>query len=308
MRSALLALLLGGCLIVRTSEELEIENPCPPTGPERLANARGPFTIADDTIYFIGANETLSRVSVDGGTVSELTTGAVRANRIDADATDLYWASDYAILRKPLSGGAAYAIADSVSNVTELFVDETSVVWASSTGLERWTKSDNKVTQLDSASPILGLGSYEGVYYFSDTQAGVVRRTPPAQQLATSLYPASLVVDEAGVYFFEATDATDGYAGRLRLVPRGGGNVVTTTDGLTAVMDLTADADYLYFAVSGGNTYRIKQVSRFGGRVRTLACGDIARPPVHVAHRGSFVYWADGAELLRTAKVVDRPD
>jgi hypothetical protein len=308
MRSALLALLLGGCLIVRTSEEAQIEPPCPDSGPQLLAFSRGPFVITDETIHFIGANETLSRIAVGGGRVSELTTGAVRASRIVADATDLYWASDYAIIRKPLAGGAARAIADGVSNVTELFVDDASVVWASSDGLDRWTKADNKVTRLDSASLILGVGSYDGVYYYSDTQAGVVRRTPPAQQLATSIHPASLVVDEAGVYFFEATDASDGYAGRLRLVPRGGGDVVTTADGLTAVMDLTADDNYLYFSVAGGNSYRIKQVSRFGGSVRTLACGDISRPPVLVAQHGSFVYWGDGAELSRAAKMVDRPN
>lgn len=308
MRSALLALLLGGCLIVRTSEESPIEDPCPTTASDQLANARGPFVIAGDEIYFIGANETLSRVSVDGGTVAELTTTAVRAQWMDADATDIYWAGDYAIVRRPIAGGAASPIADGIDNVTALVVDDTSVLWASSTGLDRWTKADNKITRLDSASVILGLGSYDGVYYFSDTEAGAVRRAPPSQQVAAALFPTSLVVDDAGVYFFEATDASGGYAARLRLVPRGGGDVVTTASGLTAAWDLTADADHLYFAVSGGNKYRIKKVSRFGGTVRTLACGDLASPPVQIGQHGSYVFWTDGAKLHRTPKVVVRPD
>ncbi len=302
MRSALLALLLGGCLIVRTSEELTPDNPCPVLAPDLLADARGPFVIAGDTIYFIGANQTLSRVAATGGTVSELTLGYVHAAKITADATDLYWADDTAIIRKPLAGGASSTIAEGTSNITELVVDDTNVVWAGANGLQRWSKSARIVEDLDPAPLVLGLGAYKGVYYFSDTHGGAVRRTPTSDSIAQALYPASLVVDDSGVYFFEATDADSGYAGQLRRVPHDGGNIVTLASRLNPVMDLTADDDNLYFVTTGGNSYRIRQLSRSGEREHTLACGGSDHDPVYISSHGDFVYWADGGGLYRVAK------
>ena len=302
MRSALLALLLGGCLIVRTSEDTPVETPCPSVAPELLAEARGPFAIAGDTIYFIAANQTLSRVAVTGGTVSELTTTYVHASKMAADATDLYWADDNAIMRRALTGGLAYSLVEGEPNVTELLVDDRYVMWAGANGLAGWSKTAHNVSRIDIAPLVLGLGAYDGVYYYSDTHGSAVRRTLPVEKIADSLYPASLVVDEDGVYFFEATDTESGYAGRLRLVPRDGGEIVTLASRLNPVMDLTADDTNLYFVATGGNAYRIQQVPRAGGALHTLACGDTDRDPVFIANQGSFVYWADGRGLYRVEK------
>src|SRR5678816_924240 len=54
------AVLISGCLIVRADEDV-IEPPCPTTSPQLLAEASGPFVIAD-AIYFMGINGVLARV------------------------------------------------------------------------------------------------------------------------------------------------------------------------------------------------------------------------------------------------------
>src|SRR5262245_41451656 len=59
-RCALCAVVLGGCLIVRATDD-PVEEPCPAVAPDVLADAHGPFVITD-AIYFVGANGTLSKV------------------------------------------------------------------------------------------------------------------------------------------------------------------------------------------------------------------------------------------------------
>jgi len=294
------AVLISGCLIVRADEEL-IEPPCPTTAPQLLADASGPFAIAD-AIYFIGTTGVLSRVPLDGGAISELTTDHVRADAIASDATDLYWASDDAIVRKPLDGGAPYAIAMGYLNVTKILVEDTGVVWASSTGIDRWSKLDQTITHLDDASFVLGLGVSDGVYYFSDTRANAVRRIPGGETIASARFPGALVVDERGVYFYEAGDPFTDYSGALRLVPRDGGEVVTTAEDLSIVIDLAADDTSLYFVAAYDQVYRIKHVSRFGGTVRTLACGKFEGQAIFLTVVDEFVYWSDGVALVRMDK------
>jgi hypothetical protein len=295
MRAAVCAVLLGGCLIVRTTDE-PVEDPCPSELPSVLAAADGPLAVGD-AIYFVGANGTLSRIGFDGGPVSELTTERVRASNLVVDTTDLYWTSDAAVVRQPLDGRAPFAIAEGYVGFTALAIDDASVVWASDGGLDRWSKADQIVTHLDDGQLILGLGLSDGVAYYSQTSANRVRRTPPTQDLAQARFPGPLVVDERGVYFYEAADPFVEYAGALRLVPREGGPAVTTADGLAVVLALATDDTHLYFATAYGLLYRIKAVSRFGGTVRTLACGAFEQQRVYFAVHDGVVLWADGSWL-----------
>jgi hypothetical protein len=305
MRSALLAMLLGGCLIVRTQEEV-VDDPCPELQPERLVTVSGPFVLGD-AVYFIAGNGTVSRLAFDGGPVSELTTAAISTRVIAADATDLYWSRNDAIVRKPLAGGAAYAIAEGFPDVTALVVDDTSVVWASRSGLSRWDKSSKQVDTLDTAELVLGLGSFAGSYYYSDTHGDRVRKAPPATDVTEAHFPGPLVVDDRGVYFFEAGDPFVDFGGALRLVPVDGGEVVTTAKDLAPVLALAADDNNLYFTSAYDSRYRVKQVSRFGGSVRTLACGVFVDQQVPVAVAGGFVYFADGRFLYRIDQTAPVP-
>lgn len=302
MRSVLLALLLGGCLIVRTNEEV-VEDPCPATQPELLADASGPFTIAPDGIYFIGSTQLLARTGFEPGPISELTTDEVRAYQMVNDGQDLYWASDDSIMRMPLAGGAAYPIATGYSSLAELVVDDFNVVWTSSSGLIAWNKADQTITNLDITNLVVGLDAFQGVYYYSDTTNDRVRRTPPLQDLATAHFPGPLHVDAEGVYYYEAGDPFQIYTGAIRLVPLDGGVPVTTASQLARTLSLIADDSDLYFASAVGDEYRIKTVSRFGGTVTTLVCGHYEGEMIYLADTADHVYWADSRGLYRLQKV-----
>lgn len=299
MRSAALALLLGGCLIVR-ADEVEVDPPCPSTQPELLADATGPFVLAD-AIYFVDASGTLAMLPYTGGIPAELTTEPVHAGQLAADASSLYWTAGDGVLRMPLGGGAPAAIVSGYPDPSALAVDDTHVVWGSSTGLYRWAKADETVEMLDSGDLFLGLASYDGRYYYSVTHGDLVRRAPPAETIAAAHVPAALVVVDDGIYYYEVIEPFADHGGALRLVPRDGGEVVTTADHLAPVFDLATDDTNLYFATGYGDTYRIEQVSRFGGAVHTLACGtiDVQPPPLYIASRGGDVYFEDGRGLYR---------
>lgn len=292
------AVLIGGCLIVRADEEI-VEPDCPTTAPEILADDSGPFAIADG-IYFISTrNGVLSRVPLNGGAVSELSTERIGADVIASDATDLYWASSDAIVRKPLDGSAPYAIANGYLNVTKILVDDTSVTWASSAGIDRWSKLDQTITHVDDAGFVPGLGLFDGVYYFSDAGTNAVRRVPDGQTIASARRPEALVVDERGVYFSEAGDPYADYSGALRLVSRDGGGVGTIAEDLPTVYDLAADDKNLYFVTAYSDVYRVKQVSRFGGPVRQLACGHHEGFSIYLTVVNDYVYWSDAFSLER---------
>jgi hypothetical protein len=304
MRSVLIALpLLGGCLIVRTNEEV-VEDPCPSTQPELLGEASGPFTLAPDWIYFIGAKGLLTRVGYGPGPSFELTTDEVRAGSLVNDGRDLYWLSDDSIMRMPLAGGAPYPIASGYSNLTALVVDDTSVIWASSAGIDRWSKADQSITNLDTANLVIGLGTFEGITYYSDTSNNRVRRAPPVQDLATAHFPGPLHVDANGLYYFENGDPFAIYTGTIHLVPIDGGEPVTTAEKLAPTLSLVADDNRLYFASTVGSKdeYRIKTVSRFGGTVTTLACGHYEGEMIYLDERAEYLYWTDRRGLYRLAK------
>ncbi|HEU4611207.1 MAG TPA: hypothetical protein VFS15_03980, partial [Kofleriaceae bacterium] len=104
----------------------------------------------------------------------------------------------------------------------------------------------------------------------------------------------------AGVYYYEVAEPFADHGGALRLVPHDGGEPITTADHLAPIQDLVVDDTNLYFATAFDGEYRIEQVSRFGGEVRTLACGTFeALPPLDVDELFDDVYFTDGRGLYR---------
>jgi hypothetical protein len=301
MRLALLAVLLGGCLIVRT-HEVVIEGECVPTTiPQLVADVGGPFVLAD-AVYFVAPNGTLSRVDFEGGLVSELTTATLSTRVLAADSTHLYFATEDAVQRVPLSGGALHTIAEGYPETTALVVDDTSVVWGSQGGLDRWLKLDESITRLDMPTAVFGLGAHDGVYYYSDTFGDRVRKAPPVIDVANSHYPGPLVVDGSGVYFYDVGAEPGPYVGAIRLVPRDGGAVVTTVQQLARTVALTADDHSLFFTTVYSGEYRFKQVSRFGGEVRTLACGWYDQQPFQIATTPDDIYFGDSRGVYRVPR------
>lgn len=297
MRSAVLALFLGGCLIVR-ADETDLGEPCPTTQPELLADASGPFVLRD-AIYFVDGNGVIAMLAYGGGTPAELTTEPVHAGRLVADTAALYWTADDGVMRMPLTGGAPAALVSGYPDPSALAVDDSHVVWGSSAGLYRWAKADESVEMLDSGDLFLGLAIYDRVYY-TVNHGDVVRRAPPAETLAPAHAPGALAVDQAGVYYYEVAEPFADHGGALRLVPHDGGEPITTADHLAPIQDLVVDDTNLYFATAFDGEYRIEQVSRFGGEVRTLACGTFeALPPLDVDELFDDVYFTDGRGLYR---------
>lgn len=301
MRAAALAILLGGCLIVRTTED-PIEEPCPDTEPELIAQGGRPFVVAGGSIYFQGLNGLLSVVDAGGGVPSELTTSPLDAIRFAADAEHLYW-STYTgvILKKPLVGGGAVVLSEGHDNVTQLLVTPEHVVWASRGGLARWRKADETLAVLDAADTIFGLDAIGEVLYYSDQRTGIVRRSDPLLDLAQLVNAGPLVVSQGNVYVYEAGDfVTSAFAGSIRLVPLDGGEPVTTAGDLPLITDITADDNSLYFVSVLNAEYRVKQVSRFGGTVRTLGCGSFEQQqPIYLSIEAGHLFWSDGAGLYR---------
>jgi hypothetical protein len=155
---------------------------------------------------------------------------------------------------------------------------------------------------LDDATRVFGLSASEGQYYFSDSDLNQIRRVPPAFVVAETRGSGPLVVDDKGVYFYETEAPFVEHSGAIRLVPRDGGALITTADRISVALDLAEDATDLVFPMGDPNGYRISQVSRFGGEVRTLACGSAARLGMRIAIADLFVYWTDERGLYRTPK------
>jgi hypothetical protein len=290
--------LLGGCLIVRT-HELVIEDECPTIEPTRIADASGPFVIASG-VYFFGRGGVLSYVDYEGGAISELTNQGVNAVQLAADATGLYWATfDGAIVRRPYDGSPEI-IAEGFTSITQLVVTAEHVTWASHEGLVQWRKADQTISIVDASDAILGLDADDTSYYLSDARTGVVRRTEPPLELAHFAFPGPLAVSAGNVYFYEAgEDPFADYAGSLRIVPSDGGSAAITAKDLPPVLDIAGDGMHLVLGTAHASEYRIKRVSRFGGAVRTMACGRFGQQPLYVAINPLHLWWSDSAGLYR---------
>jgi hypothetical protein len=300
VRYALCAACLGGCLIVRATDD-RVPDPCPNSEPELLADANGAFVITD-AIYFTGANGTLSRIELDGGPVTELTLDNTLATVLGADADYIYHTQRSDIVRRRFDGHDATTIASGFVSVTDIIVDDTSIVWSSTTGVDRWSKADGTIEHLDDGSLIAGLGAYGGKYYYSSTHNEAVRRAPPVEDLTTARYPGPLLVDDTGVTFYQVGEEFVDYAGTIDRVPHDGGALTTIARDLLPVTALVADATDLYFATGYAGLYRIQRVSRLGGDVTALACRPFQQQRIRIAVAGAYIYWTDGASLYRLPK------
>jgi hypothetical protein len=304
------AVAISGCLIVRT-EDQQLEEPCPTTVPDVLAEATGPVLIADlpediaanrQLIYFVGANGILSSVSPAGSAPSELTSENPNATALAHDATNLYVATESgSIIQRPLDGSAPFTIAEGFLDITGIVIDDTNVVWAHSTGVDAWSKADGTVTHLADAEWVFALGASNGRYYFGDTVNSRVRRTGPLEDVVGAQVPGPLLLDDDHLYYVEEGAGLGEDTAAIRLIPRDGGTPIVTADKLPMVTALAADSMNLYFITQRNDLYRIQQVTKFGGTVRTLACGDDSHAHrLYLAvSRSGVVYWTDGVGLSR---------
>ena len=305
MRAAVLLLLLGGCLIVETYQE-DVGDVCPSESeqPDVLGGAAGPIALSGDQIYYLRTPGTIARIGIGGGAITDLVTVDPPPLWLVVDASSIYWAGlDNIIWKAPLTGAVSTRLVEGIVNLTALAVDDVGLVYAAE-GLYRVRHADGVVEPLAEAQLVSGLAHYAGTYFFADVALSLIRRAPPLADLAMALYPGPVVADDRAVYYYEHGEATLEANGAIRLVtPEGGGTPIPTLENMRGpVVAMVMDADDLYFAIDVTGDYRIKRVSRFGGKSTVLACRYVPDAPVFLAHDEAYVYWSDTSKLYRRAK------
>ena len=296
MRSALAALLLGGCLVVK----MHGEEKCPTSEPEVVATGADAFAIAGDQIYYVRYHLALSRVATTGGAVTDLAPIVETLTFFAIDATTAYWVTAAGEVRTAsLSGGAPQPLASLMTQIAAFAVDDIGIEYAAD-GLYRRRHDDGAIEQLSPAT-VFDIAAHGGRYFFTDPVAGSVRSAPPDTELVTALRPAWIVADDRAVFYYERGDPSADSAGTLRAIPVDGGEPVVLTDVANVALGLALDDDDLYFVTASGPDYAIHRVPRGGGDVTTLACGS-ASSNLFLGVDGNAVYWSDAGALFRLLK------
>jgi hypothetical protein len=188
-----------------------------------------------------------------------------RLTEITVDSKDVYWTSPPSMFgpaqlqRTPVAGGPTVKLA-TLTNDEDwplgLAVDDSHVYFTSNSALQRATKADGVVEQLepigahvayDTPHPMLGIALDRGYVYFDAGQE--LRRLDKATSTSEVLYS----------------------------VPAG--------DELRGVV---VDADYAYFGTKSGNIFRVPKV---GGAPRVMVSG--GRNPLVTAIDATAVYWVE---------------
>jgi Collagen triple helix repeat (20 copies) len=153
-----------------------------------------------------------------GACVAPIASGELNVGSVVLDATSVYWATDTAILQRPLAGGAITKLASAVALRGSIAVDATHVYWAQS--------------GIDSIGRVpIGGGAVTGGLIDDSSIVGPI------------------AVDAARVYYGTSF-------GGVSAVSLGGGNVVFGTQGFGTVTGIVPDASGVYVSASSG-VYRL---------------------------------------------------
>ena len=298
MRSALVVLLLGGCLIVETHD---VDENCPANRPEVIASRARQLAIAGDQIYFIRDVSRLARVDAAGGPVTDLAPIVEQVSFLAVDAASAYWATDAGDIRDVArTGGRPDAFGTANGAISAFAVDDVGVEYGQN-GLYRMRR-DNGATELLSSSPVVfDIAARNGRYFYTDPLSGSVRSTPPDVELAAANRPAWIVADDRGVFYYERGDLSAESAGTLRAIGVDGGEPVVLTELASVALALALDETDLYFLTASGPAYAIRRVPRTGGDVHTVACGS-TNSAVSLGLDADAVFWSDALALFRQLK------
>jgi len=300
MRSAVLAPLLGGCLIVNTYDE-PIDDPCPTVTPALITEGIGPIALVDDTIYFARTPTMLARVPASGGEVTDLASFPGDPQMLAANATTVYWATGTNdVLRVPVTGGTPYEVANTLPSFFALIADDTGAIYGAN-GLWRIRASDDLMEHLGDGDIIVSIAAHDHTYFYVDLSANQVRRATPTVDLAHVDLPGPIAADDKAVYYVDEIDPFNDHDVKLLAIAPDGGAPVTTASELHYISEILLDATNVYLLATSSGGFRIQRVSRFGGSVETLACPSPS-PPVYLAHDATYLYWSDGHALYRLPK------
>lgn len=195
------------------------------TGWSQLSAVR----IAQDDVFFLGAVDTtilVARVGKHGGSAEprfmQASKNAPDFGALVSDTGSVYFVTDAAILRLPMSEGDAVVVhEDAFGGRVPLAVDETHVYWGFDGALQRKRKD--------------GSGA--------------------AETLASAAV-GSLAVDATHVYWLNLGAATGAGTSSIQRIAKDGGEPELLHFGVRGAGEIALDEDAVYFTVAGEGTVR----------------------------------------------------
>lgn len=254
-----------------------------------------------------GGNNTVMKVSVDGGALTTLASGQIHPRNVVLDATHVYWTNNVpsdgagTVMKVPLGGGASTTLAAGQESLFGLAVNATSVFWS-------YRGFPNSVRQMplgggafvssdmDQDGPQNMAADATGVYVVAD--GGMVIWVPLGGGVPTKLAPTdyskssrthSIALDATHVYW--TNDDT------VMKLPLGGGATITLATGQVPG-SLAVDGVNVYW-VNSELAGSVRKMPVGGGAVTTLASAKFAGA---LALDATSVYWSTGDAIMKAPK------
>ena len=214
---------------------------------------------------------------------------------IAVDATHVYWATAYTIMKAPIGGGTPTLLAAQGGGAIAL--DTTDLYWTN--------EGDATVAKLpiDGGTPTL-LAAEGGSLIAVDTTsvywatAGSIRKVPIGGGVPTTLVaaqkPTGIAVDTSSVYW--TTESS------LLKLPLGGGSTTTLSTSFGSPKGVTTDGKNVYWVTqpptggysgNGGGLGKVMKVPVSGGTATTLHSGTYR--PLAIAADADSAYWVNAA-------------
>ena len=205
----------------------------------------------DATHLYWGLSGDIPRWPIAGGTTTSFTS-SYSPKQLAVDAHNLYFATNDEIIALPKAGGAAVVLATKQGSINRLDIDATHLYWTTappSGELRRVAKSGGAVTVLVTGMTIpRGLAVNGQQVFWGD--GSELFKLPAAGGVTTQLAAVtvhSLAADATDVYL------TD-YSGNVQTVPVAGGALKVLASGQNNPHELTVDATHVYWPTRLGGT------------------------------------------------------
>jgi hypothetical protein len=239
-----------------------------------------------------GADSGVAPTVRPGGTLVVLASGQTLPLCLAVNATGAYWAAngDGTVMKVSLDGAVLTTLASGESAPTGIAVDDTSVYWSVPNGIRKVAIEGGTPVTLGTSfiNDNIAVGP-AGVYGTSGGDSLV--SVPLEGGATTELAPGPGNTNTYGIATFGSNVYWSDFRGSapIRAVDLQDGGVVTLAPDRPVPLGVAADANYVYWAESGGTAQggALMKVSRGGGAPVTLASG---LTPNAIAIDDAFVY------------------
>ncbi len=251
-------------------------------------------------VYFTDELETVRKVPVCGGPVTDIALGQGTPLGIIVANNWLYWinggkqADNGEVVQVPRNGTSITFIARQLRGPRAIVRDATSVYFSTSSGeLSSFPVAGGPVKKLaDQASGYACLAVDNAyVYYANYSEVGRVPKNGGAVEPLTDQAPFGwcVAVDDQWVYFTN-------YQGPLMRIAKSGGAPQTLSPP-GPERYVTLDANYIYYTQDGFGGPAVLRIPKSGGKPQTIANGIGETGQLVVTDKAFF--WTDDAGLWR---------